>query len=467
MKYQQIYKEDGDCGYRIYQSLIISPWTDVFHSRFWRSEVRHSSSLRRCLSVRIWMNFLLVSSQLQWWGPLYFFLCQSSCSPIQATDNTEVGVNGCYGRCQGWYPTSSWAHYPSGWQPVHGYIKNEKTFVANRVATIHERSECTQWHHVPSKLNPADIASRGLDASSLVENKEWKNGPEFLWQLEQCWPHQPRSHPVSEEDPDVKNSVICTTSMKKEANDIVTRILTWFSDWFRLRRFVALFHRTVKGFQHVLSRTSTFPDPRTISSCVSNISEADKIIVRWVQNRSFPEEISWLQSGEDSFLPRSNRLVPLNPILVDGILRVGGRIKNTPVTDDTKHSVIFPADYPVSSLILQKIHVETGHGGRDQVPSWLHQRYWVIHATSVCRQICKFCVLCHRHFGRTVQQQMADLPADRVTPDQKSTCRPVQSYSEPGNGAYSKVLWQKWIIWVPRCQKMKLKENHSCMINPN
>ena len=161
-----------------------------------------------------------------------------------------------------------------------------KTFVANRVATIHECSESTQWHYVPSQLKPADIASRGLDASSLVENKEWKKGPVFLWQPEQCWPHQPSSHPVSEENPDFNNSVICITSMKKEANDIVTRILTWFSDWFCLRRYVALFHTTAKGFQHVLLRTSTLPDPRTVSSCVSDLLEADKIIMRWVQNRS-------------------------------------------------------------------------------------------------------------------------------------------------------------------------------------
>ena len=103
-----------------------------------------------------------------------------------------------------------------------------------------------------------------------------------------------------------------------------------------------------------------------------------------MQNRSFPEEISCLQSGEESFLPQSNRLAPLSPILVDGILRVGGRIKNAPVTDDTKHPVILPADSPVSRLIIKKIHVETGHGGRDQVLSRLHQCYWVIHATSVC-----------------------------------------------------------------------------------
>ena len=55
---------------------------------------------------------------------------------------------------------------------VLGYIKNEKTrfktFVANRVGKIHECSESTQWHYVPSQLNPADITSRGLDASSLV-----------------------------------------------------------------------------------------------------------------------------------------------------------------------------------------------------------------------------------------------------------------------------------------------------------
>ena len=34
------------------------------------------------------------------------------------------------------------------------------------------------------------------------------------------------------------------------------------------------------------------------------------------------------------------------------------------------------------------------------------------------------------------------------------TCQPVQSYSEPGNGEYSKVLGQKWVVWVPRCQKL-------------
>ena len=48
------------------------------------------------------------------------------------------------------------------------YIKNEtrrfQTFVANRVAEIHETSSPEQWHHIPGVINPADDGSRGVSA---------------------------------------------------------------------------------------------------------------------------------------------------------------------------------------------------------------------------------------------------------------------------------------------------------------
>ncbi|GFT85360.1 uncharacterized protein TNCV_497561 [Trichonephila clavipes] len=55
-----------------------------------------------------------------------------------------------------------------------------KTFVANRVATIHHLTNAEQWHHVSSEQNPADLVSRGLDPSSLHNNSLWWNGPTFL-----------------------------------------------------------------------------------------------------------------------------------------------------------------------------------------------------------------------------------------------------------------------------------------------
>ncbi|GFW28521.1 integrase catalytic domain-containing protein [Trichonephila clavipes] len=55
-----------------------------------------------------------------------------------------------------------------------------KTFVANRVATIQHLTNAEQWHHVSSEQNPADLVSRGLDPSSLLNNSLWWNGPKFL-----------------------------------------------------------------------------------------------------------------------------------------------------------------------------------------------------------------------------------------------------------------------------------------------
>ncbi|XP_068680455.1 uncharacterized protein [Montipora foliosa] len=51
------------------------------------------------------------------------------------------------------------------------YIENQdkqfQTFVANRVATIHDASSPSQWKYVNTQDNPADDASRGVPADSL------------------------------------------------------------------------------------------------------------------------------------------------------------------------------------------------------------------------------------------------------------------------------------------------------------
>ena len=82
------------------------------------------------------------------------------------------------------------------------------------------------------------------------------------------------------------------------------------------------------------------------------------------QQLAFPDEIDKLESNERSSLPKGSRLASLNPIMVDGILRVGGRIRNAPVPEDLRYPAILPADSPVSTLLVQKIHEEVGHGGK-------------------------------------------------------------------------------------------------------
>ena len=73
------------------------------------------------------------------------------------------------------------------------YIRSESgrfhTFVANRISYIRSKSDPAQWRHVPGKMNPSDMLSRGTSVDSFLKNQLWCFGPLFL-QPEEDWPKQ-------------------------------------------------------------------------------------------------------------------------------------------------------------------------------------------------------------------------------------------------------------------------------------
>lgn len=52
-----------------------------------------------------------------------------------------------------------------------------KTFVSHRVAEIQELTSNYYWRHVPTKDNPADLISRGIKPSKIVDCSLWWHGP--------------------------------------------------------------------------------------------------------------------------------------------------------------------------------------------------------------------------------------------------------------------------------------------------
>lgn len=46
-------------------------------------------------------------------------------------------------------------------------------FEATRVGKIQELSSPSSWHYVPTSLNPADVVSRGMSASDLIDCDLW------------------------------------------------------------------------------------------------------------------------------------------------------------------------------------------------------------------------------------------------------------------------------------------------------
>lgn len=59
-----------------------------------------------------------------------------------------------------------------------------KAFVSNRVVEITETIDSSQWHHVQSQDNPADIASRGMFLRDLQKCEIWWKGPSWLLRSE-------------------------------------------------------------------------------------------------------------------------------------------------------------------------------------------------------------------------------------------------------------------------------------------
>ena len=76
---------------------------------------------------------------------------------------------------------------------VHTWVnnkhKNYENYVQSRLNKIREVIGEKKFLLIPSKLNPADIGTRGLRPCQLVDCKLWHQGPDFLDCNKEFWPN--------------------------------------------------------------------------------------------------------------------------------------------------------------------------------------------------------------------------------------------------------------------------------------
>lgn len=321
------------------------------------------------------------------------------------------------------------------------YIKNEdkrfQTFVTNRVSTIRDNSDVAQWRYVPTSLNPADDASRGLKAEHMVKQR-WIEGAKFLWEPEDRWPASPMEFSVTADDPEVKRNLTVNATVVDTFN-ATGQLITFFSDWQKLKVTVAwiiklkvtLLKLSKKRKQLELANTSANGSPvldvhkemqafgaslRRQKISLDDLSEAETSIIYFCQRERFLNEIATLTSSKPE-VPRSSTIYKLDPILEGGLLRVGGRLTKAAMPEDVKHPLILSKDQHISNLILRYFHEQLGHGGRNHVLSTVRRKYWITSGNSAARKVIASCRICRRYRGKTGEQKMADLPEERVVPD--------------------------------------------------
>jgi hypothetical protein len=222
------------------------------------------------------------------------------------------------------------------------------------------------------------------------------------------------------DDLEVKRTKDIYVTETKVAKCLLMTFIERHSSWYRLKKSFAWLLRVKKTLQdRVLARSqgqpAVVPDKlRPLD--VSELRQAEVEIIKLVQLEVFHEEIEALSKDGNS-VDKSSKIADLCPHLAkNSTLCVGGRLKNSSLDNLHKHPMLLPKSHHVVSLLVHYYHILTGHSGRVQVLSHVRKKFWIINGMSAVRAELK-CFECKRRKAQPMSQIMADLPSDRVTPD--------------------------------------------------
>ncbi|KAL7826244.1 hypothetical protein SRHO_G00339820 [Serrasalmus rhombeus] len=248
-------------------------------------------------------------------------------------------------------------------------------------------------------------------------SKHWWTGPDFLRREETHWPIIGKLMSTDLKDLEVRNVQVHWTTV---TDNPTIKFLEYYSQWNHFKRALAWFLRLkdilktkIQGKDAVKINSAQNVGSQCLS--VDELERAENAVISYVQNSSFHEEVEALQKGKQVKL--TSNISSLDPILENGILRVGGRFNKMAMPISQQHPAILPKNSHISRLIMRHIHQTLGHSGRNHVLSKLRQHYWIPSANSLARRTIKECVLCRRLQGKAGEQKMADLRAERITPD--------------------------------------------------
>lgn len=288
-----------------------------------------------------------------------------------------------------------------------------KTFVGARVKIIQEKTLKEKWQYVPSKLNPADIASRGMSPKDLINCDLWWHGPKFIYgKLGQNPFPQPELSGIetNELGAELKNTIVSMNVQTKEWLSIDNVLLIErYSSFNKIMRITAYVLQAVKRFR---SKYKTEVDTKGQLS-TEELNDATIYWLSFTQLKHFGDELKDLKNG--SPLNKKSRLIQLSPFLGgDGLMRVRGRLENANVSYDEKHPVIVPYKSIFTKRFMQLAHEETLHGGTQIMLHFVRSKYWIINDRKVAKSIARHCGQCYRYMKHDRKQLMADLPKERL-----------------------------------------------------
>ncbi|XP_055589014.1 uncharacterized protein LOC129741312 [Uranotaenia lowii] len=295
---------------------------------------------------------------------------------------------------------------------INGDPRKYTRFVAFRLTEITELTQRSEWRWVPSRMNPADEATKWSKTSRSSNHGIWFTGPAFLKLPEKEWPEQK----VALENETVEELRSCHIHLEDSIPQKIIDV-NRFSKWNRLLRTMAYVFRFI--------RNAKSPEQRTIG-CLKRyeLEVAENALFKLTQWEVFSDEMAVLTKNQKSSfdqclqIAKNSSLYKLTPAIdSSGLLRMDSRIgsaRNVP--NDMKHPIILPKNHKLTFLILSYYHCKFNHGNSETVVNEVRQRFYIPALRQQVKLVCKKCQHCRIYKCRPVAPRMAPLPSARMSP---------------------------------------------------
>ena len=243
-----------------------------------------------------------------------------------------------------------------------------------------------QWRYVPTDDNPADLASRG---GQIKQEKLWKKGPKWLLNKDE-WPKNPvtQSSPTSEAEAKATKEILNVAQTTEEADEF-DRLL----ERVDLRRALRV-GAWIRRFVHNCRNAERKSGPITTEDITTERSWWIRRVQERVQNQPH-----FAKLAEELGL-RAN---------TDNLLVCHERIQG-------QYPVFLPRESKLAEKLVQRIHVQTLHGGVNLTMAAVREQFWIPRLRSLVKLVRSNCHGCKRFRATAITKPVpGQLPEERTT----------------------------------------------------
>ena len=211
-------------------------------------------------------------------------------------------------------------------------------------------------------MNVTDDLTRFTGFQTLANQSPWCTSPEFLLQGNIKSVHLNLTKTASVTlDERVNPSVQLESNVDKITNkeqDIINTSIPYgklylqeqhIFNIYQLVSLLVIYNIDPQPFMDTFKERENF---RFLTTAEINHSRI--ILLRQALLESFPNEYNLMPSSKP--IPSNSKLVGLNPVFGEGLIKVGGRIRHANIPKESKHQIILFKDHPLTHLITRNVH---------------------------------------------------------------------------------------------------------------